>query len=120
MMKHYTNTLDISLGGDLPSWEGEVTVCYSVAWGRPETAPAYSHGGLPADPDEINDITVTHIDGAVVVGDGLKEHAKLCEAHIENNENLIGYLMSHAYRQAAKDHAEAMDYRAEARRDARP
>ena len=116
-MKHYSTTLDLSLGGDSPDWEGEVTVCYAVTWGRPAIGPSYSHGGLPADPDEINDITVTHIDGAVVVGEGLKEHAALCEAAIESNDALIGLLLEHAYEVAAEQHAAAMEYRAEDRRE---
>jgi hypothetical protein len=42
-------------------WDVEVT--YSVTWGAPETPPAYAHGGLPADPDEIDDLRLRSIDG---------------------------------------------------------
>lgn len=44
--------------------EIEVEVSYAVTWGRPEQAPTYSHGGLPADPDEIHDVQLELIDGA--------------------------------------------------------
>lgn len=40
---------------DLAQGEGEVSLVikFRYAPGRPETPPAYSHGGLPADPPEI-------------------------------------------------------------------
>lgn len=57
----YATTLEYSTesGPD----EIEVEVSYTVTWGSPEQAPAYDHGGLPADPDEVNDIALLSIDG---------------------------------------------------------
>jgi hypothetical protein len=93
-MSRYVATLDISLGGDTPTWEGEVTVTYTVVWGRPETPPAYAHGALPADPDEVNDITVIKIDGTPVVARGLMSNAETLESHIECNDRLIEELLN--------------------------
>lgn len=59
----YTTSLEYSTG-DVPEVdEVEVEVSFTVTWGRPETPPAYAHGGLPADPDEVNDLTLLTIDG---------------------------------------------------------
>lgn len=59
----YYTTLEYSTG-DIPEVdEVDVEVSYTVVWGRPETPPAYDHGGLPADPSEVNDITLISIDG---------------------------------------------------------
>lgn len=59
----YATTLEYSTGEVPEVDEVEVEVSYTVTWGRPETPPAYDHGGLPADPDEIDDITLISIDG---------------------------------------------------------
>ena len=55
-MARYRYATCLSWGGDEPTAELEVEVSYTVAWGRPETPPAYDHGGLPADPDEITNL----------------------------------------------------------------
>ena len=59
----YRYDTGVSFGGDEPTAEFDVTVSYTVTWGRPETPPAYDHGGLPADPDEVDDIRLELIDG---------------------------------------------------------
>ena len=41
----------------------EVVVAYDVIWGAPETGPTYSCGGTPADPDEVDDVSVLTVDG---------------------------------------------------------
>lgn len=66
MSRRYTYATSLSWGGDEPTAEMEVEVSFGVDWGRPETPPAYSHGGLPADPTEVIDITVETIDGRPV------------------------------------------------------
>lgn len=117
MTAYYSTTLSLSIGGDTPTWEGEATVCYSVTWGAPEKGPTYACGGQPADPDEIDAITVTHIDGAVVVGEGLTRDAETLQCHIECNDRLTSLLLEHAYEMAAEERAAAMDYRYELARD---
>lgn len=52
----YTTCLMFGTDGEADHCELDVTVSYAVTWGRPETPPAYDHGGLPADPDEVDDI----------------------------------------------------------------
>lgn len=111
-MTTHTTTLSLSLGGDTPTWEGEATVTYSVVWGRPEVAPSYSHGGLPADPDEIDDVTVTHIDGDPVSAREPHEAEQL-QCHIECSDRLMAELLTHAAEEASERHAEAMEHRRE-------
>lgn len=59
----YATTLCGTTGAGEPG-EMDVEVSFVVTWGRAEAAPSYSHGGLPADPDEIDDVRVELIDGA--------------------------------------------------------
>jgi len=94
---HYTTTLSLSLGGDEPTWEGEAIVSFAVTWGRAETPPAYSHGGLPADPDEVDGITVTHIDGEPIERRTHgKREAETLEGYIEGNDRIIEELLIYA------------------------
>lgn len=113
MARHYVHTLSISRGTcDVPAVdEVEVTVCYVVIWGAPERGPSYASGGQPADPDEIYDITVTHINGAVVVGSELSQEARALEAVIEADNDLVATLLEVAAEKAADDYAEALDRR---------
>ncbi len=59
----YATTISFGTDGEQGYTEIDVEVSYGVAWGRPETAPAYSHGGLPADPDEITDLCLEKVNG---------------------------------------------------------
>ena len=52
----YSTCLSFGEDGEPGYTEIDVTVSYRVLWGRGEMPPAYAHGGLPADPDEIDDI----------------------------------------------------------------
>lgn len=58
----YTTTIVGTTDAGEPE-ELEVEVSYAVVWGRPETPPAYDHGGLPADPDEIDDVRLELVNG---------------------------------------------------------
>ena len=62
-MPRYTYVTCVSFGGDTPTAEFEVEVSFVMHWGRPETPPSYAHGGLPADPDEIDDVRLEKVDG---------------------------------------------------------
>lgn len=64
-MTRYTYSTTLSFGTDgEPSYsEIDVQVSYRVVWGAPETPPAYSHGGLPADPDEVDDVRLDLVEG---------------------------------------------------------
>lgn len=116
MAHTYTTTLSMGIGGDEPTWEGEATVRYTVAWGRPATGPTYSHGGLPADPDEITHLVVTHIDG--------KNPRRLCQGMTESDaledkiwgsESLLEALLNDAAEQRDADLEAAMERRWEER-----
>jgi hypothetical protein len=73
MAKRYTFTTCLSFGtdGEANFCELDVTVSFAFTPGRAAAPPAYDHGGLPADPPEIDDIRVELIDGCpVTAGDG--------------------------------------------------
>lgn len=79
-MNRYTYTTCLSFGtdGEADFCELDATVSFAFTPGRAETPPAYDHGGLPADPPEIDDIRVEAIDGRpVTVGDCLTIEAIL-------------------------------------------
>ncbi|MFN3582937.1 hypothetical protein [Phenylobacterium sp.] len=117
MARHYTHTLSLSLGGDEPTWEGEATVSYKVYWGRPEAPPAYSHGGLPAEDPEVDDVKVTHIDGEPVSSRTYgKYEADTLECHIECSDALLSELLQAAAEDEITAHDDAMERRWEERR----
>ena len=68
MAKRYTFTTCLSFGtdGEADFCELDVTVSFAFTPGRAAAPPAYDHGGLPADPPEIDDIRVELIDGRPV------------------------------------------------------
>ena len=73
MTKRYTFTTCLSFGtdGEADFCELDVTVSFAFTPGRAAAPPAYDHGGLPADPPEIDDIRVELIDGRpVTASDG--------------------------------------------------
>jgi hypothetical protein len=118
MGRTFIHTMSLSIGGDVPTWEGEATVSYTVTWGAPERGPTYACGGTPADPDEIDWFEITHIDGQPVekrlYG---HEEAKVIYDHINYRDALIDALLIAATEEGAADYADAMEYRAEARRE---
>ena len=67
-MTRYSYSACVSFGtdGEADYVELDVTVSYNVNAGRSETPPAYDHGGLPAEPAEVDDIRVEKIDGLPV------------------------------------------------------
>lgn len=99
--KHrYIHTLSLSVGGDPPEWEGEVTVSYTMDWGRTATPPTYSHGGSPAEDDEVGVLYVTHIDGEPV---SEKTHGDAygLEEYIAANSALLAELVRAAHESEA-------------------
>jgi hypothetical protein len=72
MAKRYTFTTCLLFGtdGEADFCELDATVSFAFTPGRAAAPPAYDHGGLPADPPEIDDIWVEAIDGRpVTAGD---------------------------------------------------
>ena len=84
--------------------EIELLVSYSVTPGMPETPPAYDHGGLPADPDEFELISITHEGRRVFLSD-TEEEALLDIAIKRSSEDM------------ADAEAEEADYRYEEYRE---
>jgi hypothetical protein len=73
MAKRYTYSTCLMFGtdGEADFCELDATVSFAFTPGRAAAPPAYDHGGLPADPPEIDDIRVELIDGRpVTAGDG--------------------------------------------------
>lgn len=116
--RRYTTTLSLSIGGDVPTWEGEATVSYAVAWGRPEAPPTYCRGGLPADPDDVEDLRVEEIDG-VPVWDRLhgERDADTIQTEIEGNDLLMCELLASAAAEDADDATDAAERRHEDARE---
>ncbi len=63
MSRRYTYTTGLNRGGDTPTWEGDVTVSYTVLPGEPETGPSYACGGTPATGATVEDIRLEKVDG---------------------------------------------------------
>lgn len=103
-------TVPVSIGGDEPTFEGDVTFRVSYTRGRPETAPAYSHGGLPADPDEYEIREVLAVNGR----EGLApDKAQELIDHVDGTD-----AFDEAVAQAVQEeYADAADWRAQSRRD---
>ena len=105
MRSTYTHTLDLSTEGDEETaWEGygsplarEITVTYSVDWGRPAQTSGPPESCYPAEPPEVFDITLTHIDGVPT------KHRDI-EAWIGNSDILMDELLD-AAREKEADHA---------------
>lgn len=96
-----TTTLSLSLGGDEPVWEGEATVFYTVTAGCPARTYGAPENCHPEAPDEIDGITVTHIDGQPVDAASRRD-AETLEAHIECSGRLMDDLLTYAYEEAAE------------------
>lgn len=124
MGRRYTYATTLSWGGDIPTAEVEVEVSYVVRWGAPEQGPSYASGGQPADPDELDDIRLEKVEGKPRpwgMGYGYitdDDFATDCVEKIEGSDRLLADMMTEAAEQAAADYHEAMEYRAEQRREA--
>jgi hypothetical protein len=95
-MPRYQTTLCIPVTCAGMEGDIEVDVDYAVTWGAPETPPAYAHGGLPADPDEIDDVKVLKVDGR----EPTAHEARELSDHIANSYD--AELLEHAAGQDAE------------------
>ena len=108
-------TMDTELGFEV-GMSGQVIVSCRVEFtytpGSPETPPAYSHGGLPADPPEceIEAIRIQWREAWVEVPIWLTEK-------MADDDELYHQFCDYAAEAMADEKAEAMERRAEARRD---
>ena len=92
----YTYAATLSWGGDTPTAELEVECSYGVSWGAPARGPSYASGGDPADPDEVEDITILTVDGKpwpVDLSYGFQTEAEdadmLVEKFLSDHEDLM-------------------------------
>lgn len=119
--RRYTYFTTLNWGGDTPTAEIEVEVSYLVAPGCPEQGPSYASGGEPASDPEIDDIRLEKVEGKLRpwgMGYGYisdDEFATDCVEKIEGSEAILADMLTSAFEQAAEDHYEAMERRAEDR-----
>ncbi|MGA0604909.1 hypothetical protein ACO2Q0_02830 [Phenylobacterium sp. VNQ135] len=118
MARRYTHTLSLSLGGDEPTWEGEVDVIYTVAWGAPEQGPSYASGGQPADPDEVEvqEIGFPTDWAATQSMPALIEFTDRLIDKIHGSDALLSELLQAAAEDEIAAHEDAMERRREERR----
>lgn len=121
MTSRYTYATTLSWENDLGTVTGELEVefSYAVSRGAPERGPTYACGGTPADPDEIDDSRVDKIEGKPrpwlhpYMADA--EYEDMLVNHLTDRDH--ERMLIEAAEQAAADYDDAMDYRAEQRRD---
>lgn len=57
------------------TFEVEVELTGTYQPGRPETPPAYAHGGLPAEPEMVEDVEAVSLSGLRLARAALKDRA---------------------------------------------
>lgn len=118
MSRRHTYTASFSVGGDIPTWEGEVEFSYTVIWGAPEQGPTYASGGQPADPDEIDDIRVVSIDGNPAGWSDYESDAEVAQDMIERlTDDDYAAMLAEAVEGDIAERDDALEARWEAQRD---
>ena len=100
MSKKFSFAVDHMIGRR----EVELTVAYSVIAGSPEQGPTYACGGTPADPDEVEIISIHH-DGVEISLSNAEEEALLEMAIARSSDDMADEAAAYA------------DYRYQERRD---
>lgn len=102
--RRLTYTASFSVGGDTPTWEGEVEFSYTVTFGAPEQGPSFASGGQPADPDEVDDIRCEKIDGNPAGWSDYESDAEVGLSMIERlTDDDLAAMIAEAYEQRAAD-----------------
>ena len=109
MTTPYTHTLSLSLGGDVPTWEGEAEVSFTFVPGGAPTGPTYDSGGDPGWPPEIEDLRIERIDGKLPD----PHEADTLISHIEGSDRLQEELIEYGIECDAARFAEDFDRKAE-------
>ena len=100
MAKRFQFTVDHMIGRE----EVELVVTYSVAPGCPETGPTYSCGGTPAEPDEVEIVSI-------------KRNGQLITLSDEEEEALWEMAIGRAGDDLADEYASEADWRYQEYRD---
>lgn len=100
MAKRFQFTVDHMIGRE----EVELVVTYSVTPGRPETGPTYSCGGTPAEPDEVEIVSIKRNGQPVTLSD-------------EEEEALWELAIGRAGDDLAEEYASEADWRYQEARD---
>lgn len=103
--------LGLSIGGDEPTWEGEVEVEFEYTPGSPGTGPSYACGGTPPDPAELEVLRIVKIDGRNAEAYYTREERESFIDHIEGNPRLMEAL----FEAGAVDYVEGLAAAQEAR-----
>ncbi len=64
----HTITVCIAQGDPDLGAEIELAITFKFTKGAPERGPAYDHGGLPADPDEVEFVSCKNVHGPAPYG----------------------------------------------------
>lgn len=98
--KRFQFTVDHMIGRE----EVELVVTYSVTPGYPETGPTYSCGGTPAEPDEVEIVSIKHNGQPITLSD-------------EDEEALWEIAIGRAGDDLADEYASEADWRYQEYRD---
>ena len=121
MSRRYTYTTGLNRGGDLPTWEGDVTVSYTVTPRDPGTGPSYASGGSPPSGPSIDDIRLEKVDGkerpwgmyAGYVDDEDNVFEREVVEELEGSDRHIAAMLAEAGETEAADADHAADLRRE-------
>lgn len=99
-MARYTHHACFAFGtdGEADYCEIDAKVSFIVIPGRPETPPAYDHGGLPAEAPEIDDVRVEAVNDKPVMA----SDQDTCDAILDQIDGVAFYadMMGSAAEQA--------------------
>lgn len=121
MTRRFTYATTLSWENEFETVTGELEVEFSYVFtaGAPEQGPTYACGGQPADPDEIDDIRVERIEGKPRPWghewQSDDAYADMLIEHLSDRDHEA--MLIEAGECAAEAHYEAMEYRAEQRRE---
>lgn len=113
MSKHKITATRSGSHPTMGDWEADYTITFEYRAGSPETPPSYSHGGLPADPAEVEAIDIKPEFGSL---DSREKAEALDWAQSWLDDE--GY--DEALAEVADDQERAREYAAELRSESNP
>lgn len=123
--RRYTYACTLTWGGDVPTAEVEVEVSYTVAWGSAESGrfgpPERYDPGSASEVEDIKLLTVSGKPRPWDMGFGFitdNEFEEMVVERLEGSQRDLDCMLEHAGEEAAADHEDYLDRRAEAKREA--